>query len=290
MIINTEKEFLEFVKQQENNFSSSSVSGEYAQIFEAVAPYTLINAEISTKTFASGVRNLIAARLLYKKNIRSLAIYHLQQALELLIKWRAYFLLDKENVRNSSHNMKSLIGKVFQKEGEIRNDILNKINPPYKSENKYKYDDFFNIIFDNQFEQIKIAKYSKEEILNKREKVIKKIQKEVRGLHKIVHDLHKDSNFINLKNVTEEIFQKRGKNDVCEFVDPLFTTVFKLSYVPTFYGYITYPHQNYTRYSDREIKPIDYENGFLGISQPEVFNKIVDDIYRVLIEFVKNFL
>ena len=69
---------------------------------------------------------------------------------------------------------------------------------------------------------------------------------------------------------------------------PLFAIVFKLSYMPTFYGYITCPHESYTRYSDGEIKPMDYENGSLGISQPEVFIKIVDDIYGVLMEFANR--
>lgn len=71
MVIKTEKDFLEFIKQQENNLYSPSIPGEYAQMLESIIPYLVKNAEISAKTFAGSVRNLIAAKLLYKKNIKS---------------------------------------------------------------------------------------------------------------------------------------------------------------------------------------------------------------------------
>ncbi|MHB1546557.1 MAG: hypothetical protein ACYCSB_02105 [bacterium] len=275
MIIKTEKEFLEFVKREENNFSSPNSSDEFPKIIRLLSPYLIENAAIINSTFANSIRNLIGAKLLYKKGIKSSAVYHLQQAVELLIKWRAYISMDERSVRNNSHNMKNLIDKVFKKELENRNNIIMNINRAYTIKNGFG--DFFStVVFGPKFEEIKVVNYSKEEILNKRKKVINRILRECREFNKLINNLRKSPDFIIIKKHLDEIMQKRGAepDDFNKFIKNLlnlFPTLVRLSYMSAFYGYITYPHQSYTRYSDKAIRPIDYENGSVGIAQPEVF-------------------
>jgi len=199
---------------------------------------------------------------LINSDFKALSIYHLQQSIEHLAKGYSYLLLGVEETRGFNHN-------TFK--------ILTALTEHFA---KGVSGNFFELPIRRLAE---LGKISKKEIALMSEKDINEFIAMTEQLSQASKNAFSNMSDEKLHEIIRPLFediQDRNKRAVEEYkgINRIRTIISK--YAPTvfsalFLGFITYPHEAFTRYPDEDITPEAYKSGELGII------KAYDRIYSV---------
>lgn len=195
--------------------------------------------------------NLEASRMLKEMSI-ALSIYHLQQAVENLVKAFGYIFLDENTVRKSSHNNFELLYKLIEKINSTHAQgmlavSLNKINElkDIPKDDVARFDDEtinnYMLAVTSLTDSVKtiMKSYNMEEM---RDKIVSAYT-----------PLFNKAQRSKLNQITPERITSLGNSGMSLF------EAFML-------GLLTYPHEAYTRYPDGSLlNPMIYKQGNLGI-------------------------
>jgi len=189
---------------------------------------------------------------LINSDFKALSIYHLQQSVEHLAKGYSYLLLGVEETRRFNHN-------TFQ--------ILQALVDHFA---KGAGRDFFEASIRRLDE---LGKKSKKEIALMNEKEINEFIAVTEQLTQASKNAFSNMSDEGLREIIHPFFeniQDRNKRAVEEYKGINKVRIMFNQYAPNvfsalFLGFITYPHEAFTRYPDGDITPENYKSGELGI-------------------------
>lgn len=207
--------------------------------------------------------NLDASKLLYAK-LKALSIYHLQQSVEHLTKSYSYLILGVEVTRSFNHNNFSMLKALTEK-------FNNNSNAGLFSASIERLNSLQNVGAEN------IARMSEAEInefITATEQLVKKSEVGIKaGLTDQALSLLVDQATEHIRDREEKARAKfRGMQKAREMIGQGGSDLF----FAIMLGYLTYPHESFTRYPDRSITPEAYNGGNIGIV------KAYDTIYSVV--------
>lgn len=257
---------------------SSPFPSEATENMDEIVDGLIRNAEIDFKD----------SNLLYKNGSYSNAVYHLQQAIEKLVKACAmnFFRLDYSSVRKTSHNspevylellMNPILNKLLRKVGSLIPeidlkplDILDQtIKNIKRTETKVELakmpatdlNNILDICDELMVIDVKIigSDFLKEQ---NRDHFDDYLKETLTSLIPYFPDLESKTSGLDLKKLAEE-----NMNFIYEWLNESITTILTLYHL----GIIVYPHESFTRYPGERMSPQDY-NESLGIVQ--VFTRI----------------
>jgi len=187
---------------------------------------------------------------LINSDFKALSIYHLQQSVEHLAKGYSYLLLGVNETRGFNHN-------TFQ--------VLTALTKHF---DKGISGNFFELPIRRLDELEKISK-NKKEIALMSEKDINEFIAMTEQLSQASKNAFSNMSDEELHKIFRPLFediQDRNKRAVEEYrvrtiISQYSVTVFSALIL----GFITYPHEAFTRYPDGEITPEAYKSGELGI-------------------------
>jgi len=181
-------------------------------------------------------------------NFKALSIYHLQQSVEHLAKGYSYLLLGVDETRGFNHN-------TFK--------ILTALTEHFA---KGVSGNFFELPIRRLAQ---LGKISKKDIALMSEKDINEFIAVTEQLSQVLKNTFSNMSYEKFRKFVRPLFegiQDRNKMAVEEYKVRTMVS----QYAPTvfsalFLGFITYPHEAFTRYPDGEITPEAYKSGELGI-------------------------
>ncbi len=265
------KEIRDSLQKDIDGNISSPFPEEGTENTDEIIDGLLKNAEIDFK----------ASNLLYKDRIYSSAVYHLQQAIEKLVKACAmfFFPLSYSSIRNTSHNspeiylkllLNPMLNNLLRKVGDLIPeidlkplDILNQtINNLKRTETKVELARVparvLNNLLDTCDELMAI------DVKNKGSDFLKEqhgdrfhhyLKDTLTLLTPYYPDLESQISGLNLKE-----FSEVDIDFIYEWLGELISTILPLYIL----GFIVYPHESFTRYPGELMNPQDY-NESLGI-------------------------
>lgn len=209
------------------------------------------NAKLAKEYLQVAKQDLEAARLLNKKKIFSLSIYHLQQAIEKTAKCcgAIFFGMSKKDLKGYNHKSPLVFIEAVKKE-------LHSINSLY-----------------SQNEDLSKTIEDAKDIINKSLLNIARLDKDkISQLLNYAQNIKKVTNKEEIVSVIFLIYSILSDDEKGESAPILLLQVYGLlNFVAEvinlyFLSILTYPHESYTRYPDGKMKPEDY-NENLGIVQ-----------------------
>jgi len=205
--------------------------------------------------------NLKVSKLI-NSDFKALSIYHLQQSIEHLAKGYSYLLLGVDETKRFNHNTFKILTALTEH--------------------------FAKGISGNFFESpirglAELQKISKKEIARKSEKDINEFIAMTEQISQVFKNAFSNMSYEELRKIFRPLFesiQDRNERAVEEYKEINRVRTIISKYAPTvfsalFLGFITYPHEAFTRYPDGDITPEEYKRGELGII------KAYDHIYSV---------
>jgi len=245
---------------------------------------------LAKELISAAKQDLIASKLLFDSNDKANSIYHLQQATEKIAKayGLSFFALDKTDLKKIGHRTPNVFIELFNEEWV--NPYLKLIqftNPNFKNDVDVKK--FRSIVKTKQVEIGKLNADGIEPILRLNRRLKEKLggkqfsdktKKKIKPTLKIVL-------YDSLQN--KKIVDRIMKEVVDVFFDSVFVKTFSSFSILYLISVVTYPHFEYPRYPDGEIKPDEYNN--LGVTK--YYSEIsegLEEITTCLEEYIKSII
>lgn len=239
------------------------------------------NTKQAKKLIDIAQEDLETSKLLYEENLPSQSIYHLQQSVEKTAKaFGLYYLFFDTSNLTGHKGIRHITPKAFVKmlQKDWVNSYLSIIQAMYKEKNSElepNLEKFHNL-------------------LEKEEKIARLDQKQIRKILKISEELRENWEKKGLDNEIDSRIEKvinELPNSLKEYID-VSKTLEKIKHrinldsLEKFINLyllslITYPHFNYTRYPDEDVKPEEYSD--LGVTEayPQIIEKTEDLVKKI---------
>jgi len=206
-------------------------------------------------------QDIQATRLLYERRIFPLSVYHLQQAIEKATKAYAlaFFVISKEDLTEIGHKSPMAFIKMLKKRWVGKFIVVLKMLYPDAKTNVSEAEKVMKLK-KTQKELAKLPESVIQNFLDLNEKIrvaltSDKTQNQINSqIEILLHSLEGLLPDMNTKEIMKSLRTNFSFDIAC-----FFGGLFILSVV-------TYPHWEFTRYPDKEIKPSDYSSG-LGVVQ-----------------------